>query len=76
MGPNIDQSVPTVIFHGFKQSCTENKLIENIKYINEGTDGHTECVEIGNGAVASMFTSIVKQAKEACTKINDHPIFG
>lgn len=23
-----------------------------------------------------MFTSIVKQAKEACHKINDHPIFG
>ena len=43
--------------------------------IREGTGGIAECIEIGDGVQTSVFTSMVKQSKEACKKILEHPVF-
>ena len=37
--------------------------------------GYVECIEIGNGDVTSIFSTIQSQVDEACQKINEHPIF-
>ena len=59
-GPETDKPAPTVVFHGFKQSCWEDKIVENVNAIREGTGGIVECIEIGDGVKSSVFTSMVK----------------
>ena len=76
VGPDTEKPVPTAFFHGFKQSCHDPKVVENVNEISNGTGGLTECIEIGDGVKTSVFTSMVKQSKEACKKILDHPVFG
>lgn len=49
VGPDTDKPVPTAVFHGFKQSCYDAKVVENVNEIREGTGGIAECIEIGDG---------------------------
>jgi palmitoyl-protein thioesterase len=46
------------------------------KEVREGTKGHAECIEIGNGMVSSIFNTMIQQSEEACRKIKAHPVFG
>ena len=48
-------------------------LVEQVK---QGTKGHAECIEIGNGIVSSLINTMNQQSEEACKKIKAHPIFG
>jgi len=59
-GPEANKPTPTAVFHGFKQSCYDAKVVENVNEIREGTGGMTECIEIGDGVQTSVFTSMVK----------------
>jgi palmitoyl-protein thioesterase len=69
------QYAPTVIFHGIGQQCSEELLANLVEEINLGTNSHTECIEIGNGARTSVASSVNSQAEEACQKILEHPVF-
>lgn len=59
-GPDTNKPTPNVVFHGFKQSCYDAKIVENVNEIREGTGAITECIEIGDGVQTSVFTSMVK----------------
>ena len=49
VGPETNKPIPTAVFHGFKQSCYDPKVVENVNEIREGTGGIAECIEIGDG---------------------------
>ena len=44
--------------------------------VHQGTKGHTECIEIGNGDMTSIFTTVNSQTDQACKQIKEHKIFG
>ena len=44
--------------------------------IHQGTKGHVECIEIGNGKADSVTKVMLDQSNEACDKIKKHKIFG
>ena len=49
VGPNLDEPVPTVVFHGILQICKEILLRNLVEQIEIGTGGYAECIEIGLG---------------------------
>ena len=49
--------------------CTEDLLKNLVEQIHQATKGHTECIEIGNGDMTSIFTTINSQVEDACKKI-------
>ena len=53
----IEGPVPTVVFHGIQQSCSEEMMTNLVDQIQQGTGSHTECLEIGSG-IATSYTSI------------------
>jgi len=71
----ISKAFPTAIFHGMGDQCSNSgmKEIENI--IQKGTSDHAECIEIGNGAVTSLFTNFQSQASEACQSLKNNSHF-
>lgn len=58
VGANTNEPVPTVVFHGVKQKCSEDLLVNLVQKIKDGTKGYVECVEIGDGPVTSIFTTL------------------
>lgn len=72
----LNHTLPTVILHGIKQSCSEKLLTDLVESVQKGTESYTECVEVGDGYYASMLWSMAKQSKEACAKIQNHFVFG
>ena len=57
-GPNKDGPIPVVVFHGVKQVCDEYIMINLVTRLSKTTGGVVECIEIGDGPIASVFTSI------------------
>ena len=47
--------LPTVVFHGFGDQCSNSGMADFTKQIADGTGAYAECVEIGNGAETSIF---------------------
>lgn len=43
--------------------------------IAQDMDSHVECIEIGNGDITSIFSSILDQAIEACEKVKSNEYF-
>lgn len=67
--------MPTVVLHGVRQVCTEKKITELVDIVAEEMDSHVECIEIGNGDITSIFSSIMDQAIEACEKVKSNKYF-
>ena len=47
-----------MIFHGVRQVCSEVLLTNLVEQVHQGTKGHVECIEIGNGDMTSLFTTM------------------
>ena len=75
-GPNKDGPIPVLLFHGVKQVCDEYIWNNLVSRLSRTTEGVVECIEIGDGPIASVFTSIKSQGEEACNKVKEHPVFG
>ena len=58
MGPGKNEPTPTVIFHGIKQKCEEEMLVNLVQKVHEGTKAHAECIEIGDGITTSLITTM------------------
>lgn len=68
-------SIPTALFHGMGDACS-NRGFENFtKEIAEQTGSYAECIEIGNGGSTSLFENFEKQAEAACESIKANPNF-
>lgn len=63
------QALPTAIFHGFGDSCSNSGMKYITSTIAEETGAYAKCVEIGSGAVTSIFENFLTQAKLACKSI-------
>lgn len=53
-------AVPTAIFHGFGDACANPGMSQVTKEIGEQMGDHAECIEIGNGAMSSIFEDFEK----------------
>lgn len=53
--------VPTAIFHGIRQVCTETLLTNLVEQVSNGTGSYTECIEIGDGDLTSLTRSMNSQ---------------
>ncbi|CAM9409529.1 unnamed protein product [Heterosigma akashiwo] len=67
--------VPTAIFHGMGDSCSNSGMNQIAEMVANGTGAYAECIEIGNGAFTSIFQSFKKQAEAACQKLQLNPHF-
>lgn len=75
IGATSAEVLPTVIFHGFGDACGNPGMKSFTKEIQDQTGAHAECIEIGNGAMSSIFENFEKQAEQACTKVKANPNF-
>jgi palmitoyl-protein thioesterase len=64
---------PIAIFHGIDSSC--DSLISLCSHLKERLLVDVKCIEIGNGAETSKWTSMNSQSKEACSKIAGDPVY-
>ena len=67
--------LPVAIFHGLHQDCKTESIMNLVQKVAEGTKGHVECIEIGNGIETTLWTSMLSQGDEACKKIKEHTVF-
>ena len=57
-GPNVDGPIPVLVIHGVKQVCDEYIWTNLVEKLQKGTKGVVECIEIGNGALTSIFSTV------------------
>ena len=53
-------ALPTVIFHGFGDQCSNPGMTDFTKEIGQQTGAYAECIEIGDGASSSIFENFEK----------------
>ena len=51
------KGVPTVVFHGMRDNCDNNRKL--IEVLNEGTGELVDCIEIGDGINTSVWTKFL-----------------
>lgn len=71
----IGTSLPTAIFHGFGDQCSNPGMGDFTETISKYTGSYAECIEIGDGSGSSIFEAFDSQAEEACNKILGNPKF-
>ena len=60
--------IPTAIFHGLNDNCTNNMAI--VKHLSQATNNsYVKCIEVGNGRRDTWFTDVMDQAQVGCSNL-------
>ena len=65
--------IPTVIFHGMGDACDNYGMAKFVKSIENQVGTYTVCIEVGSGALTSIFDNFEDQGEKACKKVLKDP---
>jgi palmitoyl-protein thioesterase len=64
---------PVVLFHGMGDQCKNTGMNGFTELIGKELNTYSVCIEVGNGAMTSLFHNITDQAVQACGKLSQDP---
>lgn len=70
---NVDNVDPIVLFHGMGDQCSNKGMAAFTKLLGDELKTYAVCIEVGNGAMASLSRNFTSQANEACLKLTQDP---